>query len=90
MVVTITSRRQLTESECDHMKALIFKEGPNEWNYLTEESVNEQMDLIDEEKALAVMARDEEQEINDSTTHTNIVGFAVLILGQACPARLTK
>lgn len=61
------------------MKILLFNEGPSEWNYLTEESVNEQVDLIRSGKALAVIAEEDE-----------IFGFAVLILGHACPGKLSK
>lgn len=61
------------------MKALLFEEGPNEWNYLTEDSVNKQIGLIRDGKALAVIAEDVE-----------IFGFAVLIFGQACPEKLSK
>ncbi len=75
-ILKITSRK-LTDSDLESMKTLLFNEGPSEWNYLTEESVNEQIDLIRDGKALAVVAEDDE-----------IFGFAVLILGQACPRKL--
>ena len=71
--------RKLTDSDLKNMKTLLFNEGPSEWNYLTEDSVNEQIDLIREGKALAVVAEDD-----------GIFGFAVLILGHACPRKLSK
>ena len=71
--------RKLSDADMKHMKNLLFNEGHSEWNYLTEDSVNEQIVLIRDGKALAVVAEDEE-----------IFGFAVLILGQACPEKLRK
>ncbi|MEP1469342.1 MAG: GNAT family N-acetyltransferase [Halieaceae bacterium] len=71
--------RKLTEADLEQMKTLLFNEGPNEWNYLTEESVNEQLTLIREGQALAVVAEDNE-----------IMGFAVLIFGSACPEKLSS
>lgn len=81
-MMKISSRKQLTESEREHMKTLLFKEGPNEWNFLTEESVTTQFDFIQNGKALAVVAEDDDKSM--------IVGFAVLILGEVCPAKLSK
>ncbi|MEH6585855.1 MAG: GNAT family N-acetyltransferase [Halioglobus sp.] len=71
--------RKLTDSDLQSMKTLLFNEGPNEWNYLTEESVDQQIELIKTGKALAVLADADE-----------ILGFAVLILGEACPKKLSK
>lgn len=71
--------RKVDDSDLKSMKTLLFSEGPNEWNYLTEESVDQQIALIRTGKALAVLAEADE-----------ILGFAVLILGDACPEKLNK
>lgn len=76
-ILNIISRK-LTESDLESMKALLLREGPNEWNYLTDESVSGQIDLIRNDKALAVVAEEVE-----------ILGFAVLIFGRACPGKLS-
>ena len=90
-MVKISSRKQLTESEREHMKTLLLKEGPNEWNYLTEESVTTQFDYIQNGNALVVIAEDDNDDNNDNDNDkSKIVGFAVLILGAACPAKLSK
>ena len=73
------TNRKLTDPDLQSMKTLLFDEGPNEWNYLTEDSVNTQMDLIRDGRATAVIAEDAE-----------ILGFAVLIFGHACPEKLSK
>jgi ribosomal protein S18 acetylase RimI-like enzyme len=61
------------------MRALLLKEGPTEWNFLTEESIDHQFSLIKEEQAIAVLA-----EVAD------IVGFAVLIFRSSCPTKIEK
>ncbi|AQA19318.1 GNAT family N-acetyltransferase [Halioglobus japonicus] len=71
--------RPLTSADLSAMRTLLFAEGPNEWNYLTDESVDDQMALIREGKATAVIVED-----------TRILGFAVLIFGAQSPARLAK
>ena len=71
--------RQLSESDFQTMRELLLKEGPNEWNYITDESIDHQFQLINQGKALAVIAEE-----------TSIVGFAVLIIKEACPPKLSK
>ena len=71
--------RQLDKIDLQKMRELLLKEGPSEWNYLTDESIDHQFQLIDQGKALAVIAEE-----------ASIVGFAVLILKEACPAKLSK
>ncbi|WP_220460656.1 MULTISPECIES: GNAT family N-acetyltransferase [unclassified Colwellia] len=71
--------RKLNEADFQAMKVLLLKEGPNDWNYITDESMVHQFQLINQGKAVAVLAED-----------TNIVGFAVLIIKEACPAKLSK
>lgn len=61
--------RTLNDTDFSELRALLLKEGRNEWNYLTEESIDHQLRLIKEGKAVAVLAEDRE-----------IFGFAVLIL----------
>lgn len=71
--------RKLNEADFQAMKDLLLKEGPNDWNYITNESIAHQFELINQGKALAVLAED-----------TSIVGFAVLIIKEACPAKLSR
>lgn len=71
--------RQLNDADFEQMKKILLRDGPNEWNYITEESISQQFQLIQEGKALAVLA--EEQEIT---------GFAILIFKTACPTKLEK
>lgn len=71
--------RKLNEADFQAMKDLLLKEGPNDWNYITDESIIHQFHLINQGKAFAVLAED-----------TSIVGFAVLIIKEACPAKLSK
>jgi len=66
--------------EIDELKRLLWKYGPNEWNYLTEESVNAEFDLVVGGTAQAVVAIVEQQ----------VVGFAVLMSGEACPPYIIK
>lgn len=59
------------------MRDLLLQEGPNEWNYLSDESIGHQFALIESGEAIAVLAEEDE-----------IVGFAVLIFGESCPSKL--
>ncbi|WP_206538756.1 GNAT family N-acetyltransferase [Aeromonas finlandensis] len=71
--------RQLNEADLKAMKALLIKEGKNEWNYITDASIEHQFQLVNQGKAIPVLAED-----------NGIVGFAVLIIKEACPAKLSK
>jgi len=71
--------RQLNEIDFKTMRELLLKEGPNEWNYITNDSIDKQFKLLSEGKALAVLAED-----------SSIVGFSVLIIKESCPSKLTK
>ena len=71
--------RQLIESDFQAMRELLLEEGPNEWNYITDESIDHQFQLLSEGKALAVVAEE-----------SSIIGFAVLIIKEACPSKLSK
>lgn len=72
-------KRELSDTDLASMRELLFADGPNEWNYLTEESVDHQIDLIRKGNATAVIAENE-----------RILGFSVLIFGLACPKKLRK
>lgn len=61
------------------MRKILRRDGPNEWNYITDESIELQFGLIREEKALTVLAEDSE-----------IAGFAILLLKEACPSKLSQ
>jgi GNAT superfamily N-acetyltransferase len=71
--------RALNVADFEQMKNLLFRDGPNDWNYITDESVEQQFELIKHGKAVAVIA--EESEIN---------GFAILIFKEACPSELSQ
>ncbi|MCX2979890.1 GNAT family N-acetyltransferase [Halieaceae bacterium IMCC14734] len=71
--------RKLNDVDFKDMRALLLEEGPNEWNYLTHESIDHQFSLIKEEKAIAVLAEGD-----------RIVGFSVLIFRGACSGKVEK
>ncbi len=71
--------RDLNDSDLIKMRKILLEDGPNNWNFLTNESFNHQFQLIKEGKALAVLAEDDE-----------IVGFAVLIFREHSPEKLEK
>jgi GNAT superfamily N-acetyltransferase len=60
--------RLLEEIDFKNIKELLLKDGINEWNYITEESINNQFQLIKEGKASVILAEKNE-----------IIGFAILI-----------
>lgn len=61
------------------MKGLLLRDGPNEWNFLSEESIERQFQLIKEGSAEAIFAENDE-----------LLGFSVLIYGESCPDKLKK
>jgi ribosomal protein S18 acetylase RimI-like enzyme len=71
--------RQPSDTDFKQMRDILLNDGPNEWNYITDDSIDQQFQLIREGKALAVLAEENE-----------IAGFAVLIFKQACPAKLSQ
>ena len=71
--------RKLNESDFQAMRELLLKEGPNEWNYIADESIDHQFQLLNQGKALAIVAEE-----------SSIVGFAVVIVKEACPPKLSK
>jgi len=71
--------RPVNDQDLNEMETLLRTEGPNEWNYITDESIEEQFQLIREGKALVVLVEEEK-----------IYGFAVLILKEASPERLSQ
>jgi len=71
--------RNVSEADLEEMRSLLLRDGPNEWNYITDDSIEEQFELIRSGKAVVVLA--EENEIH---------GFSVLIFKEACPAILSK
>jgi len=75
----IIHSRVLAESDFDEMKALLLRDGPNEWNFISDESIEHQFKLIKEGNAQAVLCESDE-----------ILGFAVLIYGRSCPSKLEK
>lgn len=72
-------RKALTE-EIDQLKKLLWEHGPNEWNYLTEEGVDDELSLIQNGSAIAVVA----------TNNNEIIGFSILIDGRESPEYLSK
>ena len=71
--------RHLEKNDFTEMKELLLREGPNAWNFITEDSIQHQFDLIDGNEAKAILAEDE-----------GIIGFAVLILGKSSPSKLEE
>ena len=71
--------RKVNDADLKEMRKLLLKDGPNEWNYITEGSIEHQFQLIRNNKAVVVLAEE-----------NNIYGFAVLIFRDAAPARLKK
>lgn len=75
----IEYRNALVE-EIDKLKKLLWKYGPNEWNYLTKEGVDDEFLLMQNASASAVVA----------TYENEIIGFSVLIDGDKSPEYLSK
>jgi len=73
--------RKLYDVDYSNMRSLLVRDGANDWNYITEESISTQFSLIDEGKASAVLA-----EVNEG----EIIGFAVIIHRDAFPDKLAK
>jgi ribosomal protein S18 acetylase RimI-like enzyme len=71
--------RILKEKDFQEMKDLLLRDGPNEWNFLNEESIEHQFQLIKEGSAEAILAENDE-----------LLGFSVLIYGESCPDKLKK
>lgn len=71
--------RDLVQYDFPQMKELLLRDGPNKWNYITEESIEYQFQLIREDKAFAIIAEESE-----------IIGFAVLLSHASCPSKLDK
>jgi GNAT superfamily N-acetyltransferase len=72
--------RKALLKEIKELKALLWEFGPNEWNYLTPEGVNDEFTLVENGNAQVIAA------IND----TGIIGFSILIDGSVGPSYLEK
>ena len=77
--------RQAALEELADVKKLLWDQGPNEWNYLTEEGVDAEFSLIEQGSAAAMVAVD-----SLGADSSQIIGFAVLIDGAVSPDYLTK
>lgn len=73
--------RNLHDIDYLNMRSILLKDGVNDWNYITEDSIATQFSLIDEGKASVALAEVEEGEI---------IGFAVVIHSDAFPTKLAK
>ena len=73
--------RKLCDIDYSNMRSLLLRDGVNDWNYITEDSIATQFALIDEGKASVVLAEVEDGEI---------IGFAVVIHCDVFPAKLEK
>ncbi|MFT6920716.1 MAG: ribosomal protein S18 acetylase RimI-like enzyme [Cognaticolwellia sp.] len=71
--------RPLNVADFEEMRKILLQDGLNEWNYITDESIDLQFQLIRDGKACAILAEE-----------TEITGFAILIFKQACPAELSQ
>ncbi|MDK2595366.1 GNAT family N-acetyltransferase [Pseudoalteromonas obscura] len=76
----MTHYRKANLSELPNLKTLLWKHGPNEWNYLTPAGVDDEFALIECARADAVVALEADE----------IVGMAVLIDGTSSPDYLNK
>lgn len=71
--------------ELADVKALLWDQGPNEWNYLTEEDVDAEFELIEQGSATAMVAVD-----SLGANSNQIIGFAILMDGKVSPDYLAK
>ncbi|KZN30417.1 hypothetical protein N480_05550 [Pseudoalteromonas luteoviolacea S2607] len=74
------SYRLAKTTEVGELKSLLWKYGPNEWNYLTEEGVDAELQLVESGRAHAAVAIYQNQ----------IVGLAILISGVDAPSYIEK
>ena len=77
--------RQAALEELADVKALLWDQGPNEWNYLIEEGVDAEFELIEQGSAVAMVAVD-----SLGADSNPIIGFAILMDGKVSPDYLTK
>jgi ribosomal protein S18 acetylase RimI-like enzyme len=98
MKIRVHTRDLIDPADFTNLQVLLLRDGPNQWNYITEESIEHQFQLLRQGTAVAILA---EQDTEDSTTppppdddddntgSSSIIGFAVLILKDAaCPPNL--
>nr|WP_297348800.1 GNAT family N-acetyltransferase [uncultured Glaciecola sp.] len=71
--------RPLNVADFEQMRKILFRDGLNEWNYITDESIDLQFQLIRDGKAIAILAEASE-----------ITGLAILIFKDACPSNLRQ
>jgi ribosomal protein S18 acetylase RimI-like enzyme len=79
--------RQAFLEELPDLKNLLWDQGPNEWNYLTEEGVDAELALIEQGNAIAMAAVESDYLHSDKD---QIIGFAILMDGVVSPDYLTK
>ena len=72
--------RQIDDKDREQIMDLFLYEAPNQWNYITEDTTNEQLFLIEQGKALATLLE----------TEQGIMGFSLMRLGENCPPRLSR
>jgi len=72
--------RKALMTEISELKKLLWKYGPNEWNYLTKEGVDDEFKLVENGTA----------SVHVATFENEIVGFSVLIDGTEAPTYLRK
>jgi len=70
----IIHTRNLLDGDYQTLRSLLENEAPNEWNYITADTITEQFALLKQGKATAALLED-----------GNIVGFSIMLLGAACP-----
>ena len=52
--------RVLEEKDIEKMKSLLLRDGPNEWNFLTEDSIECQLKMVKNGSAIAMLAEEDE------------------------------
>ncbi len=71
--------RSLEETDYAKIKALLLGEGANEWNYIPEEGIDHQIELLKQHMASVALLENQE-----------IQGFSIMLCGDACRGALKK
>ena len=71
--------RPLLENDFDVLRSLLLTEAPNQWNYITEDTIHSQFVRLKQGEATAALLEDNQ-----------IVGFSIMLLREACPVAFEK
>ena len=67
-------------AEMPTIRELLWKHGPNQWNHLPEEGVDQEFHHIESGQGFVIVA----------IRNTGLVGFAISLVGDACPSHIRK